>query len=608
MNPFWHFARQLLAFRGTLIWALVFALIASISLGAGLVGLSPILRAFLHGDSLVTVAQDYNAESPRLAIPQAIIDQLPPDPFHGVVLVICALAVLTIFGATANFLHQYFSRTVATKTVARIRSDVFRSVVHMPLSRVIQRGPSQLVARIVRDSVELHGGFVALTSKAVGQTGKGIAAFAFAIIVDPFLTMLAIIIVPIMAVILRKIGKRIRRGNRGALQAQEHLLRISTETLQGLRAVKVNTGELYAQQRFSETNDEVIKQELRVRTARALSSPVMETLSVFVIGALAIFAAHQILSGGLAVDRFLLVLGALAISGSSFRPLPGLINEIQAAAAPAGRLMELLDEPWEEHRTAGLPDLPRHTQSLVFESLYFTYPGADVPALQDVSLEVKHGERIAIVGPNGSGKTTLLSFVPRLLSPDGGTVRIDGTDIASINVRSLRQQVGVVTQETVLFRGTVAENIAFGMPGITREQIEEAGRQAHADEFIRRMPGGYDAAVSEQGYSLSGGQRQRIAIARAILRDPAILILDEATSQIDAESEAHINEALAEFGKGRTCLVIAHRLSTVLNADRIVVMDGGRIVDHGPHDQLLQRCELYARLNRTQLAAPASAV
>lgn len=606
MNPFWHFARYLLAFRSTLFWACTFAVIASVTLGAGLVGLSPVLKIFVKGESLLTQAQQHNADDPMIAIPQFIIDRIPDDPFNGVVLIISALAGLTVFGATANFLHQYFSRTVSTRAVAKIRSEVFRSVVHMPLSRVILRGPSQLVARIIRDSAELHGGFIALTSKAVGQTGKGVVAFAVALYFDPFITMLAIIVLPAMAVILRKIGKRIRRGNRGALQAQEDLLRVSNETLQGLRAVKVNTGESYADERFERINQEVVRQELRVRTAKAISSPLTETLSVFVVGGLVILAAHQILSGGLPVDRFVLVLGALAISGSSFRPLPGLINELQAASAPAGRLRELLDEPWEEHRTADLPALSRHRQSLEFRDLTFAYPGADSPALDGITLNILHGERVAIVGPNGSGKTTLLSLVPRLLVPDSGAVCIDGTDLATINVRSLREQVGVVTQETVLFRGTVAENITFGLPGITREQIEEAGRRAHADEFIQRMPGGYDAPISEQGYSLSGGQRQRIAIARAILRDPSILILDEATSQIDAESEAHINDALAEFGKGRTCLLIAHRLSTVLNADRIVVMDQGRIMDQGRHDQLLQRCELYARLNRTQLAASVS--
>jgi ABC-type multidrug transport system fused ATPase/permease subunit len=226
-----------------------------------------------------------------------------------------------------------------------------------------------------------------------------------------------------------------------------------------------------------------------------------------------------------------------------------------------------------------------------------------------VSLNILHGEKIAIVGPNGCGKTTLVSLLPRLLVPDagGGRVIIDGHDVAEFDLRSLRRQIGVVTQETVLFRGSIASNIAFGMPDATRERIIDAARRAHADEFIRQIPNGYDADVAEQGASLSGGQRQRLAIARAIMRDPSILILDEATSQIDAESEMHINAALREFGRGRTALVIAHRLSTVLHADRIVVMEGGAIIDVGRHDQLLERCELYRRLSKTQLVAVESA-
>ena len=214
------------------------------------------------------------------------------------------------------------------------------------------------------------------------------------------------------------------------------------------------------------------------------------------------------------------------------------------------------------------------------------------------------------MGPNGCGKTTLASLLPRLLEPSSGRVLIDGIDIATVDLRSLRRQISMVTQETVLFRGTVAENIAFGIEKSTPDRHErmnriiDAARRAHADEFIRNLPNGYETDLAEQGASLSGGERQRLAIARAILRDPAILILDEATSQIDAESEAHINAALAEFCQGRTALLIAHRLSTVHNADRIVVMDDARIVAQGTHEQLLGSCELYQRLTRTQLLAP----
>jgi len=607
MSDFWQFARQMLHYRLTLTLAIVFAFVSAISLGAGLASLAPILNLIFEegGKSLVTVAQEYNAKDPMIAVPGWVMRHLPQDPFESVVLLVLGIAALTVFGGLNNFLHQYLSRTVATRAVADIRHQVFDAVVHLPLLRVMQRGPSQLVARIIRDTAELLNGFHAMTGKAVAQSTKGLAAFTVALFFDPMLTLMAVIVLPVLGVVLKKLGKRIRRGSRGALAAQESLLRIASESLQGLRAVKANTAEDRAVARFDERNRVVIKQELRVRTAKAAASPITESLAVLVIGGLALFAAHRILTQALSVDQFLLTFIALGIAGGSLRPLTGLINEIQSASAPAGRLRELLDEPLEEDRDSHKPDLPRHHRSLEFEAVTLMYPGAETPAIDRVSLAIPHGERVAIVGPNGSGKTTLLGLVPRLLEPTRGRVLIDGRDLAGISMRSLRQQIGVVTQETVMFQGTIAENISFGVNEATREDVIRAAEQAHADHFIRAIPGGYDADILEQGASLSGGQRQRIAIARAILRDPAILILDEATSQIDAESEEHINEAIREFCRGRTSLIIAHRLSTVLNADRIVVLDGGRVIDQGTHEQLLKRCDLYARLNRTQLVPAA---
>jgi ABC-type multidrug transport system fused ATPase/permease subunit len=609
VSPFWYFTKKMLRRRTTVAWALVFALITAGGLGAGLLSLGPMLRLILQdGSSLPQLAEQFNARGHWLTIPPQIVSWLPQGRFEGVVLIVITIGVITILGGAAGFMHKYLSQYLAARMVAQIRQEAFHHVVHLPLSRVITRGPSEFVARIVRDAAELQRGFIALTSKAVTHLLKGMAAFVAALVFQWQLTLTAVVVAPVLLVVLRKLGKRIRRGTRGSLQAQEGLLRIATETMHGLRAVKANTGERQATSWFHRVNKIVLQQELRVRTARALTAPVMEVLAIAVMGCLAILAARLIIAGSLSFQQFILALGSLGIAGTSFKPLASLINELQAASAPAGRLAEILGVPREGSDGMRLKSVPRHRVSIRFEAVTYSYPEADRPAIKSVSLDIAQGERLALVGPNGSGKTTLVSLLPRLLEPQSGRVLIDDIDLATVNLGSIRRQIGVVTQETVLFRGTIAENIGFGTSGSaanSREQIVDAARRAHADEFIRGLSHGYDTDLAEQGASLSGGQRQRLAIARAILRDPAILILDEATSQIDAESEAHINAALAEFCQGRTSLLIAHRLSTVLNADRIVVMDSGRIAAQGTHEQLLGTCELYQRLTQTQLVAPA---
>ncbi len=600
MHSFWTVTRRMLRDRLTMAVALMFAFITAGGLGVGLLSMMPVMRLILDkekGKSLVMLANDYNADPTHvLHIPQFVIWNLPTGRYDGVILIMVSLGLITLFGNLAGFMHEYLSMAVA-----RVRQDAFRHVVHMPLSRVVERGPSEFVARIVRDAAEYQRGLLALTSKAVTQVTKGMAGVCVAFVIEPRLTLIGMVVIPMLGLVLGKLGKRIRRGTRGALKAQEGLLRIATEIVQGLRAVKGNTGERAALRRFHGENRTVLQQELRVRTARAVAGPVSEVLAIIILGVLALIAAKQIIDGNLDPQRFGLAIGALVVAGASFKPLTGLINEMQAASAPAARLLEILDEAREVRPGARRAVLPRHRESIEFDNVSFTYPAADRPALQEVTLRVAHGERVAIVGPNGCGKTTLLSLVPRLLRPQNGRVLIDGIDIESVSLRGLRRQIGVVTQETVLFRGTIAENIAFGVSSVTRQQVIDAAKRAHADHFIMKLPGGYDADVAEQGASLSGGQRQRLAIARAILREPSILILDEATSQIDAESEEHINAALAEFCRGRTALLIAHRLSTVLNADRIVVMDAGGIVDEGTHQQLMDRCALYRRLSKTQL-------
>jgi len=348
---------------------------------------------------------------------------------------------------------------------------------------------------------------------------------------------------------------------------------------------------------FSEVNQQVVRATMKVRTARALGSPLMEILAIAVLGTLAGIAAKSIIDGTLQFDMFLLSVGSLAVAGGALRPLAGLVTEIQASDAPAERLLHILHLPTEEYSHE---PIARHSESIVFENISYSYSEDAPPVLKNVSVSIPHGQRVAIVGPNGSGKTTLVSLLPRLLTPQSGAIRIDGTDIASVDLFSLREQLGVVTQDTVLFRGTIESNIRFGKEA-SREEVVNVAKQAHADIFINSIDGQYDAEVYEHGTSLSGGQRQRIAIARALLRNPSIMIFDEATSQIDSESESLINDMLGMYCEGRTVLLIAHRLSTVQSADRILVLNQGELVGDGTHDELLSSCDLYRRLAETQL-------
>ncbi|MEL6328379.1 MAG: ABC transporter ATP-binding protein [Planctomycetota bacterium] len=602
MDAFWRAARRMLLFRGRLALAIVMAFVSAGGLGAGLLAIGPIFQAMIdQGRPLPDLAREFNERSP-IDIPAGLIAALPADPYNGVAIIIAGLCVLTLFGAAANFLHLTLSLGVVERTVARIRREAFGAAISMPLAAVSSAagGGADVVSRVINDPQQLGVGLGALLGRGVAQLSKGIAAFGAALAVNTRLTVLTLVIAPVMAVVIRKLGKRIRRAARRALEHQADLYATTGEALAALRVVKIYTAEGREASRFKHANREALAQVLRARTARAMSSPIVETMAIFAVAGLALIGIKAVADAEIAPDEIVTVLAALGVAGASLRPLTGIVNDIQHSTGAAQRLNELLARDAEPGRDRDLPRLPRHSESIAIEHASLTYPGADEPALIDVSAEIRAGETVAIVGPNGSGKTTLLSLVPRLFDPGAGRVLIDGLDIRDHSVRSLRRQIGAVTQEAVLFTGTFADNIGYGVPGAAPAAIEEAARRALAHEFIQAK-GGYDARVGERGTALSGGQRQRIAIARAVLRDPAILLLDEATSMIDAESEAEIVRALAELSRGRTTLVVAHRLSTVINADRILVLDAGRLVDQGTHDELLGRCDVYRRLAERQL-------
>ena len=608
MDSFWKYARGLGRSRWLLVGALGCALISAGGVGAGLLAITPLLEGILgEGRTLADMARELNEQDVVAGrIPESWIAALPEGEFTAVVAIVLGLGVLTIIGAVANFLHQYLALTAVFRTVTNLRRRAFHEALRFPLLGVVTDGPSNSIARIVMDTQALGTGFNALLSKAVAQVSKGVIAFVAALVINFWMTLIAVAVAPLLYVVLHRVGRTIRRASRGALRHTEELYGAATEALQGLRVVKVHTTERYEAGRFHRMNKQVMREMMRVRTARALAGPLIEAITLVVLGGLSLIAAKAILDGHLRAESFIATLVALGAAGASLKPLTGIVADIQQAGGAAERIDELLAQGAEPGRDLGLPKLGRHTSSIGFDRVTFTYPGAETPALRDVSIEVAHGETVAVVGPNGSGKTTLLALVPRLFDPQAGRVLVDGSDIAGVNVRSLRRQIGVVTQETVLFRGTIADNIAYGAEGVTRARVIEAARTARAHEFIERFPQGYETPVGEQGATLSGGQRQRLAIARAVLRDPAILILDEATSMIDADSEAKIAEAVNEFGHGRTVLIVAHRLSTVVGADRILVMDRGELVDQGTHDELMTRCEVYRLIAQRQLVGSGS--
>lgn len=599
MKAFRRQFKRLLQRRSLFVASLLLAFVSAGGLGAGLLGLGPLMKQILSPDEGITLqklAVEHNDSGAFLQVPAWLVEALPTTPMAGVVLLITGLCLLTMLGATANFLHQYLAQTLVTHTVADIRRDVAQQSLRMPLTTITARGASEFVSRIVRDAVAVESGLLCVVGKGVSQLTKGAAALTAAIVFDPRVVVIVLIVGPILGTVLRKLAKRVHRGTKGSLEAQQELLGRSTEMLQGIRGIRTSTAEEHAMNRIEAANQDVVRHELRIRAAKALTSPLMETLAILVLSGLAILAAGEILDGSLSFDRFILALGSLAVAAGAVRPIAGLINEVAAAEAPAGRLLDILDA---EPEPSGSVELARHHESIEFREVSYTYPGGDRPAIDIDELRIGFGERIAFVGPNGSGKTTLLSLLPRLLVPQSGTVLIDGVDLNTVTLPSLRGQVAVVTQEPLVLRGTIAENIRLGLD-VDDAKVRAAAKAGRAMDFINDMPEGFESMVAEGGASLSGGQRQRLSIARAMLRNPAILVLDEATSQVDSTSEAMIAEAVRSI-EGRTVLVIAHRLATVVDCDRIVVIDEGRILDQGTHAQLLSRCDLYTSLVKTQL-------
>ncbi|NLF07446.1 MAG: ABC transporter ATP-binding protein [Pirellulaceae bacterium] len=533
---------------------------------------------------------------------------LPQTPFQTLLVVTGLLLAGTLIKDLFLVLNGVLVGRMAQLAAFDLRKLFYRRTLKMDLAAFTKDGTADLMSRFTNDMNQVSSGLESLFGRMVREPLKMFACLAAATFICWRLLLLTMIITPIAVFSIRWLAKMLKRANRRAMEEMALIYGTLEETFRSIKIVKAFTNERRERTRFHENNKRYYHKAMRIVRYNSLSHPLTEMLGIATISVAMTAGAWLILSRethlfGIRMSDMPLSRGAMltffvmmAGMADPLRKMSSIFSSLQAGSAAADRIFARLDRRPAVREPQQPVAVPRHHRDLTFENVSFAY-NPDKTVLENINLSIAFGETIAVVGPNGCGKSTLANLVPRFADPTAGAVKLDGVPLTDIRIRDLRKQIGLVTQETMLFDDTIYNNISYGAADATREQVIEAARQAHAHRFIENdLPDGYDTLAGALGNRLSGGQRQRIALARAILRDPAIMILDEATSQVDLESEQAIQLVLEKFTRGRTTIMITHRLSILSLADRIVVMDGGRILDAGSHDELLARCELYRRL------------
>lgn len=524
----------------------------------------------------------------------------PRDTMKAVAILVVIMLVVTTVRCAAKFCQGYMAERIVHEATMQLKQAVFAHLTRMPVGYFARERPSDSVSRIIRDANEMNHALKVIFGPALREPLNTLFMIAGALLINWQLTLIFLGGGPVVIVLVGRFGRKMRRASHKSLQASSLLLAKINETLAGLKVVKVYNRQAYEQELFAQITLSHLRQQLKMSKIDAAISPLLEVTGMVAASVALIVGVYSITNQHVGSSEFLGLLILLGAASDAARKSSDLWPKLQRAAAPAERIEALLAEPVEQEKPAAAV-LPGGKGRIVFRDVRFTYPGTERPVLCGVNLTIEAGQTVAIVGPNGSGKTTLVNLIPRFYDPDDGQVLIDGVDIRDVTLASLRGKMGLVTQALVTFNDTIARNIAYGKPGATEAEVIAAARQAFAHEFIEQLPQGYQTVIGEHGAGLSGGQIQRLIIARAILRNPEILIFDEATSQVDTDSEAKIHRALEAMMANRTTLLIAHRFSTVMSADKVVVIHEGRVTDEGPHARLVDTCPLYRALYETQL-------
>ena len=514
------------------------------------------------------------------------------------------LAAYAIGRTVAQVIQASLINRIGNAVVGDVQVQLFGRLVRADLARLRSQHSGAYVSSVLYDAGLIRE---AATSGVVNYTQNLLQVIGAAVVMistDYTLALVVLAAAPPASWIMRRFARRTTKAARGAMAETSALSSAIMESLDGVRVVKIENREGYEEARVGEVVARRQTHLVKGANARAYAAPATELLMSLITAAIIAYVGWRSLHGHMTPGSFIAFVGALGLASQSLRQLANLQTVFAEGMSAARRLFAALDIEPEVRDQPGAHDLPAGDATIQFEAVGFAYGTQDGPALSDVTFNVRRGETIALVGPSGGGKTTLLNLIPRFYDATAGRVLIDGHDVRDVTLTSLRDQIGLVTQEPFLFDDTIRANIAYARPDATDAQIREAAHAAAAHEFIDALPDGYDTQVGEAGARLSGGQRQRVAIARAFLKDAPILLLDEATSALDTESEAQVQAALKRLMAGRTTILIAHRLSTVRGADRIYVIDKGRIVETGDHASLTRKRGLYARLARSQDLEP----
>ena len=513
-----------------------------------------------------------------------------------------ALIGISILHGGSQYLSQFLLVRVSQNVLVQVRTLMFERVLHWD-NRLIQENKcARIQAKFINEASTALGGAASIMTTIVRDSLQIVCLVCVLIYHNWRLTLLTFVVAPLLAILLRWVNKRIKRLTTQTQNIFGQLIGTLQESYEGQHVVKIYDGYAYETKRFFKVNNTLKDLSLRTQRVKAAATPLTQLISMSAVSVVVVVALLQAQSGSLTMGEFTTFLSAMLLLMPPIRHLSSLNGSTAAMTAAAESIFQTIDA--ESEKDPGSEKLVNYQGAVRFENVGFTYPGQEKPAVENFTLDVKPGEMIAFVGSSGSGKSTLINMIPRFWAPTLGEIYFDGVPQSELTLASLRSQIALVSQEVIIFDDTIAGNIAYGCKDkVTREQIERAAEAAALTDWLATLPDGLDTQVGTAGNRLSGGQRQRISIARAFLKDAKILLLDEATSALDTESERHIQQALDSLLKGRTSFVVAHRLSTIRNADRIVVMQNGRIAEIGTHEQLMEKNGVYHNLYSLQFSS-----